>query len=110
MTRLDAAVAELVEALRAELAAAHLDPSADGPERLLSVDEAADRLGIGRSSTYDEMNAGRLLSLKVGRRRLIAPSTLGDYIRARGDAARPVAPGTGGLEPHGTPRNLASGR
>ena len=36
-----------------------------------SVDEAAAMLGIGRSALYAELQAGRLRSVKVGRRRLV---------------------------------------
>src|SRR3954462_7576736 len=67
--RLTAALAELAEALREELRAeAAADPRA--LDRLLSVHEAAAMLGLGRSVLYAEIGAGRLATLKVGRRRL----------------------------------------
>ncbi len=77
--RLDAAVAELVAALRAELA-----PAPSAPERLLSVDEAAATLGLGRSLLYGEIGAGRVRSVKAGRRRLIPAGAIADYIRRAG--------------------------
>jgi excisionase family DNA binding protein len=41
-------------------------------ERLAySVDEAAQITGLSRDLLYDQMRAGRLLYLKVGRRRII---------------------------------------
>jgi excisionase family DNA binding protein len=77
--RLDAAIRELSEALaesvRAEAAAV---PAA--PDRLLSVDEAATMLGIGRSALYGELGAGRLASLKIGRRRVVSASAVRDFI------------------------------
>lgn len=49
-------------------------------QRLLSAEEAALRLGIGRTQVYVEMAAGRLESRKIGRRRLIAVEDLEAYI------------------------------
>ena len=84
--RLEAAVAELVDALRAELA-----PVADAPDhRLLSVDEAGAMLSLGRSKVFEELAAGRLRSIAVGRRRLIPSGAIGEFIagRAAGDLPR----------------------
>lgn len=81
MTRLEAALAELAAAIRDEVAAAAAAPPA--PERLLDVDEAAAMLGIGRTTVYAELDAGRLASLKVGRRRLISASSVASYIADR---------------------------
>lgn len=79
--RLDAAIRELIEALaesvRAEAAAV---PAA--PDRLLSIDEAATMLGIGRSALYGELGAGRVRSVKVGRRRLIPAGAIAERIAA----------------------------
>ena len=59
------------------------EPAAALASRLLSVDEAAAALGVGRTALYGELEAGRLSSLKVGRRRLIATSAIADFIAAR---------------------------
>lgn len=72
--RLESAVRELVDALRSEIA-----PPADSPDRLLSVDEAAAALGVGRSLLYSEMGAGRLRSIRVGKRRLIPSRAVTEY-------------------------------
>jgi len=81
--RLAAALAELVDALRVELAAER--PSDAGPDRLLSIDEAGAMLGIGRSALYGEIGAGRLRSVRVGRRRLVPAGAIGEFIgRAAG--------------------------
>ena len=65
------AVAELVAALRAEIATGARPVARD---RLLSVADAAATLGLGRSALYREVSAGRLQTIKVGRRRLVPSS------------------------------------
>jgi excisionase family DNA binding protein len=77
--RLSAALVELAEALVVavrEEAAAH----SASPDRLLSVDEAAAMLGIGRSRLYAELQAGRCRSVKIGRRRLIPVAAIVEFI------------------------------
>jgi excisionase family DNA binding protein len=78
--RLGIAIAELVDAIRAEVLATSA-PAA--PDRLLAVGEAASTLGIGRSVLYGEIQAGRLRSVTVGRRRLVPAAAIAEYIRAR---------------------------
>lgn len=75
--RIEVAVRGLVDALRDELAATANQPT---PDRLLDLRTASDLLGIGRSHLYGEMAAGRLRSIKVGRRRLIPSGALAAYI------------------------------
>ncbi|MGC8635251.1 MAG: excisionase family DNA-binding protein [Candidatus Limnocylindrales bacterium] len=84
---IERAMGELVAAIRAELAA-QATALAPMPDRLLSVDEAADALGIGRSRLYEEIGTGRLRSLKVGRRRLVPASAITAYIEALVDGER----------------------
>jgi excisionase family DNA binding protein len=82
----DVAVRTAVEALVAALRAtvrAEATSLATAPDRLLSVDQASVVLGIGRSRLYNELGAGRLRSLRVGRRRLISESGIADYIASR---------------------------
>lgn len=50
---------------------------------LLGVDEAARRLGIGRSKLYQLLQTRELVSVHVGRRRLVVPESLGDFIAKR---------------------------
>jgi excisionase family DNA binding protein len=50
------------------------------PKLTYSVDEAAEAIGISRSLVYDEMNAGRLGYIKIGRRRLITSQQLNEYV------------------------------
>jgi excisionase family DNA binding protein len=75
--RLTKAVMELVAALRAELATERR-PIEREPDRLLSIEQAADALGIGRTALYLEIGAGRIRSIKVGRRRLIPSSAISE--------------------------------
>jgi excisionase family DNA binding protein len=74
-SRLEAALAELAAAIREEVAEAS-SAHASAPPRLLSVAEASDAAGIGRSLLYSELQAGRLRSVKVGRRRLVPEDAL----------------------------------
>jgi excisionase family DNA binding protein len=80
--RLGAALAELVEALREEVRTeAVARPSA--PDRLLSVDEAGAALALSRSVVYGEIAAGRLRTIKVGRRRLVPAAAIAAFIAER---------------------------
>jgi excisionase family DNA binding protein len=74
----ETAVRELVDALRSELTPTSTEPA---PDRLLSIPDAADALGIGRSMLYGEISSGRIRTLKVGRRRLVPSGAVRDYIR-----------------------------
>ncbi|AVH21179.1 helix-turn-helix transcriptional regulator [Nocardia cyriacigeorgica] len=49
-------------------------------ERLHRIPEACGRLGIGRSYLYELMGAGRIRSVKVGRRRLVPESAIREFI------------------------------
>lgn len=80
--RIAAAVAELADAIRADVLA-ELAPLANAPERLLSVDEAGATLGLSRAFVYSELQAGRLRTIKVGRRRLVPAAAIAAYIAGR---------------------------
>jgi excisionase family DNA binding protein len=56
---------------------------------LLTVDEAADALSLGRSKVYEEINAGRLRSVKVGRARRIPSAALDEYVEALSGSVEP---------------------
>ncbi len=47
---------------------------------LLTVDEAARRLSIGRSQTYVLLMKGELESVKVGRCRRVVASAVSEYV------------------------------
>jgi excisionase family DNA binding protein len=74
--RLEAAIRELTEAIRADI---RPEPRESGP-RLLSIDEAAAMLGIGRTAMYGLIGSGKCGSVKVGRRRLVPSTSLTTFI------------------------------
>jgi excisionase family DNA binding protein len=51
------------------------------PQLLLSVEEAADVLRIGRTRTYELVMTRKIQSVKVGRRRLVVRSSLYDFVQ-----------------------------
>ena len=55
---------------------------------LLSVEEAAERLGIGRSLMYELISSGQVASIRVGRLRRIAPEALSAYVADAHDRGR----------------------
>lgn len=52
-------------------------------KKLISIKEAVALTGLSHVTLYNEINAGRLKSLKVGRRRLIRPAALSEWIKQR---------------------------
>ena len=77
--RIRQAVAELADAIVEALD----DDTPPAPDRLLSIDEAASALGLGRTALYGEIAAGRLRSLTVGRRRLVPAGSIAKFIAER---------------------------
>ena len=53
------------------------------PRLLLSIEEAAHRLSIGRSLCYELVLRGELPSLKLARRRLVSVAALERFIAER---------------------------
>lgn len=51
------------------------------PRLLLTVEEAADRIGICRSNMFKLIRQGDIKSVKVGRLRRVAPAALEDFIQ-----------------------------
>ena len=52
-------------------------------KELISIKEAVALTGLSHVTLYNEINAGRLKSLKVGRRRLIRHAALSEWIEQR---------------------------
>ena len=48
-----------------------------------SINETSELSGLGRDAIYSEINAGRLKSLKVGKRRLIRREALHAWLAER---------------------------
>ncbi|MGY4967029.1 helix-turn-helix domain-containing protein [Streptomyces sp. 900105245] len=47
---------------------------------LYRPEEAAAALGIGRSLVYEEIRLGRLQTVRIGRRRLVPPEYIAQYV------------------------------
>jgi excisionase family DNA binding protein len=77
--RIDAAVRELVEALREEVQA-EVRARTAAPPRLLSIAEAAAACGLSRSTFYGLIGKGEVRSISIGRRRLIPESALREFM------------------------------
>ncbi len=83
--RVQAAMAELIEALaEAVRTEAAIGPAA--PDRLLDIAATSEALSLGRSLVYAEIAAGRLRSVKVGRRRLVPAGALAEFIARAAEA------------------------
>ena len=54
--------------------------STELPRRLLTADEAAEMLGMGRTAVFEQIRLGRLKSVKVGRARRIPTDDIEDFI------------------------------
>jgi excisionase family DNA binding protein len=52
-----------------------------GAEELLTVDEAARRLSLGRTATYRLVSTGELASRKIGRSRRVLAASVREYAR-----------------------------
>jgi excisionase family DNA binding protein len=50
--------------------------------RLLTIEEAARRLRIGRTTMYGLISNGDVETVNIGRRRLVPPECLDDYVTA----------------------------
>jgi len=76
-----AATEALAEAILAAVPAEAVTHDSQ-PEQLLPIDRAAALAGVGRTTIYAEIGAGRLRSVKVGRRRLVPTSALAELAAA----------------------------
>ena len=112
--RLAAAMAELVAALRAEVATERASAPSSVPVELLSIAEFARRTGIGRSSAYLAVADGSIRSVRIRGRRLLPASEITRLAesaipaqptekgRARRDSARPMTGGRDAARPVST--------
>lgn len=96
-SRLEAALGDvgpaLVPALLPAILAAVRDaacasPVTVSPGALLTVTEAARRLGIGRTTTFALMRTGELRSVTVGRRRLVPAGAIDEFVAGLERATR----------------------
>ncbi|MFD4141161.1 excisionase family DNA-binding protein [Streptomyces sp. NPDC058572] len=68
-----------------------LDAFDDPTLALLTVEEAARRLRIGRTLCFRLVGSGELESVEVGRLRRVPPAALHDYVNRLREANRPLA-------------------
>jgi excisionase family DNA binding protein len=61
------------------------------PRLLLTVEEAADRIGIGRTTAYGLIRTGAIETVQIGRLRRVPSEALTEYV-ARLRAARRMTP------------------
>ena len=55
---------------------------------LLTIEQVAKLLGLGRTSTYELVMSGQIASVKLGRRRLIPRFNVEKYVDALGQQLR----------------------
>ena len=73
------------------LGTAGLPESGRPPRLLLTVEEAADRIGICRSNMFKLIRQGDVKSVKVGRLRRITPAALEDFVQKLASSADAAA-------------------
>lgn len=67
------------------------------PRKALTIKEARQALGgIGNATIYEEIDAGRLRTFCIGRRRLVSLAAIDDYIAQQ---ERETSPQPGDLPP-----------
>lgn len=62
-------------------------------KQALSIDAATEVMGLSRPTIYREIQAGRLRTFHVGRRRYISADAIREYIAAREAEAAQAAAG-----------------
>jgi excisionase family DNA binding protein len=68
-----------------------MDVIARTERMLLTVEEAAERLGVGRSTMYQLISAGLVDTIGIGRLRRIEPDALATYISRLREQPDPAA-------------------
>ena len=61
------------------------------PRLLLTVEEAAERIGICRSNMFKLIRRGEIQSVRVGRLRRVTPEALEDFVRRLSAEEDPAA-------------------
>lgn len=68
----------------------HTDPAPDPTLVALTVEEAARRIGVGRTTMYALLASGEVQSVQIGRLRRIPAQALNEYIGAQVEAVMPA--------------------
>lgn len=58
------------------------DTDADLPRLLLTVEEAAEALSLGKTKVYELISAGEIQTIQIGRARRVAVEALTDFVRS----------------------------
>jgi excisionase family DNA binding protein len=82
---------ESVEVPDAALVMADATSQVEKPRLLLTVEEAAERIGICRSNMFKLIRRGEVESVKVGRLRRVTPGALEEFVRRLGAEEDPAA-------------------
>jgi excisionase family DNA binding protein len=77
-----------VHELREEITALRRREAPDGPDALLTREEAAERLRISTRTLDDMAAAGEIQPVRIRGRVLYAPETLGAYVRRNAGGGR----------------------
>ncbi len=56
-----------------------------------SINDTIEALGLSRQTVYNEINAGRLRTFRVGKRRMVSDDALQEWVKAREIEALEVA-------------------
>ena len=62
-----------------------MNTDASQTRRTLTIDEAAEVLGIGRNAAYDAAKRGELPTLRIGRRLLVPAAALDRLLEVAGE-------------------------
>jgi len=65
--------------------------TADAPVLALRINEAIKAMRVSRQTVYDEINAGRLRTFTIGRRRLVSVEAIHDWIKAHEGKTNPAS-------------------
>lgn len=57
-----------------------LRPEVEVSGKLLTPEEVAEQLRVGRTKVYELLASGKLRSVKIGRRRRVSPGALEEFI------------------------------
>jgi excisionase family DNA binding protein len=104
----DRVAAELADRVERRLERMAAERGADGPQAL-DVKQAAARLGVSPTTMHELVMSGEVASVKVGRRRLIATSTIDGMLsgetQSGGQIRGPIGGQLGGIRRNGARRN-----
>ncbi|MEV6590971.1 helix-turn-helix domain-containing protein [Streptomyces acidicola] len=68
----------------------HTAPTSDATLAALTVEEAARRLGVGRTTMYALIASGEVQSVRIGRLRRVPADALAAYLASRSQAPAPT--------------------